>query len=131
MTPNESSSILVGSGHFAIGFVLGFMIMFVLIKARSENIKIQLYSPFLPIIFGLWAALPYFWLDSAQQLSAWLNLFILYPVFHHNEMVVAIFGKLNLVALICGVLYSYIIIRYIRLVKYCRTYGWKEGVENA
>jgi len=130
MTP-DSQPFLVGSGHFGIGFVLGYILMFMLLKTKSTHLKVQLFAPFIPFILGFWAAIPYLWTDSSIILSSWLHIFLLYPFFHHNELFILLFGKLNLVALICATLYGIIILRYIRLVKYCRAYGWPEGSADA
>jgi hypothetical protein len=117
---------LVGSGHFAFGFSLGFLIMLATNKIYHKSINVQMYSPFLPFIIGIWAAIPYLFIYTRELDSFWINIFILYSFIHHNEMLITIFGRLYLVTLICGLMYIYMLIRYISLVKYCRRYGWNK-----
>lgn len=122
---------LLGSGHFAIGFCLGFIVMLFLNKYYHTKIKIQIYAPFIPFILGIWSALPYLFISNAEIPNSWLNIFTLYTYVHQNELFIRLFGKLHLIALICGSMYLYILLRYISLIKYCRRYGWqndkKEG----
>jgi len=120
---------LVGSGHFAFGFTIGFLLMLILNRHYSKNIQVQIYSPFLPFIIGIYAALPYLFINSIETGGdSWNNIFVFYNVVHHHDLMIKIFGRLNLVAVICGSMYLYILFRYIALVKYCRRYGWKKGI---
>ncbi len=125
------NNILVGSGHFAIGFVVGFIIMLLLQVKYSRNIYVQMYTPFIPFITGLWAAIPYLFISEYNGGEYWLNIFFLFNYFHYNELSIKVFGSLNFVAMICGSMYIYILLRYIALVKYCRRYGWYKSNQNA
>ena len=118
---------LVGSGHFAVGFTLGFIIMLIVQQKDRTNLNVQLYFPLLPFALGIWASLPYLFLSDTNSNTTWFNIFILFDLIHHNEMVIRIFGRLNFIVVICGLMYTYILLRYIRLVKYCRRYGWSKG----
>jgi hypothetical protein len=122
---------LVGSGHFAIGFLIGFVIMLLLQVSYSRNIYVQMYTPFIPFLAGLWSSIPYFFISEHEISIPWLNVFFLFNYFHYNELVIKIFGRISTVALVCGSMYIYIILRYIALVKYSRRYGWKKGRNNA
>ena len=122
---------LVGSGHFAIGFCLGFIMMYGLNKKYKTFLKVQMYSSFIPFIVGVWAALPYLFVDEKLSKAAILNLFVFYDYLHQHTVAIALFGRLHLVVLICGSMYLYILLRSIRLVKYCRRYGWTEGNRHA
>jgi len=119
-------SYLAGSGHFAFGFSLGFFIMLAANIIYNKSINVQMYSPFLPFIIGMWAAIPYLFSYTRELDSFWTNIFIFYNFIHHNKLLITIFGKLYLVALICGLMYCYILVKYISLVKYCRRYGWNK-----
>jgi len=115
---------LTGAGHFGIGFTLGFLIMLLLYKVKKHNLKVQLYAAFIPFITGFIASLPYLFLD-AESSFLWLNLFLFYDFLHFNEVAISLFGSLHLVTFICGLMYLYILMRYIALVKHCRRYGWR------
>ena len=130
------NSYLVGSGHFTVGFSIGFLVMFFVNKKYHDSLNVQMYSSFIPFVVGIWAALPYLFIgklaaDSSTLDLAWLNIFIFFDLIHHNELVITIFGRLHLVVIICGTMYGYILLRYIRLVKYCQAYGWPTGDDNA
>lgn len=118
---------LTGAGHFGFGFSVGFILMLVLQAYKKHSLNVQIYAPFAPIFIGLFAALPYFWLGGAEQcdLAVSYNIFLLYGKVHCSNFMHIIFGGLNKVAIITGLMYVYIIIRYIALVKHCRRYGWR------
>jgi hypothetical protein len=122
---------LTGSGHFAIGFSLGFLLMIHLTKRYDQKINVQLYAPFIPFILGIFVSFPYLFLSSNNMDTAWLNIFIFFNFLHHNDIAIMIFGRLYLVTIICGSMYVYILLRYIALIKYCRRYKWNEGSNNA
>ena len=122
---------LEGSGHFAVGFCFGFLLMFFLVKKYHTYINVQMYTPFIPFIFGIWASLPYVFINELKEGQIWLNIFLFFNFMHHNELIIKIFGRIILVALICGSLYLYILLHYINLVKYCRRYGWHKEDSNA
>jgi hypothetical protein len=115
---------LKGSGHFAIGFTLGFFIVLVLLKIYKTNLTVQLYVPFLPFILGFWAVIPMVFFSDGLERSVWLNIFILFDFASDNSLFKLLFGRLHLVAISCGGMYGYLLLRYIALVKYCRRYGW-------
>jgi hypothetical protein len=104
--------------------------MVILMKIYKRRLNVQLYAPFLPFIIGLYSALPYFFL-SEEKINTWINLFLLYEIIHTNNVVITLFGRLSFVAIICGAMYLYILLRYIELVKHCRRYGWNGGYKNA
>lgn len=118
---------LTGAGHFGIGFSLGFLIMILLYKVKKNNLAVQLYAAFIPFIIGFIASLPYLFLDVKSS-EPWLNFFLFYDFLHFNELAITFFGRLHLVTLLCGLMYLYILIRYIALVKHCRRFGWRKGV---
>lgn len=122
---------LTGSGHFAIGFCIGFIVMLILLRQYKESINIQIYSPFIPFLFGIYSSIPYLFITESSSNIPWLNLFLFFHYLHHNPLVIKVFGQMYLVVVLCGAMYGYIILRYIRLVKYCRRYGWSYGVNNA
>ena len=122
---------LAGSGHFGFGFMLGFIVMLVLFKLKPTQLSIQLYAPFSPFALGTWATLPYIWTTNDATLHERLNIFVLYPLIHQSEIAITVLGRPNWAALICATLYIFILLRYIRLVKYCKKYGWLEGSQNA
>ncbi len=121
---------LKGSGHFAVGFAVGFIIMLIVQLKYKHSLNVQMYAPFLPFILGIWSMLPYFFL-SPHYSASWLNIFVFYDLVHSNEYLAVLFGRIVYVAGFCGMLYSVIVIRYIRLVKHCRRYGWHNGAKHA
>lgn len=126
----EYQSYLVGSGHFAFGFILGYIWMLYLVQIKPDSLRTRLYSPYLPIVLGIWAALTYFFYQDATHLPYWLNIFVIYPLIHHDELFIILLGRPNWVVLICGILYTSVLWRYIRLAKHVRKYGWS-GEKNA
>lgn len=120
---------LKGSGHFAFAFFIGFLVMLAMQFSAKKSLKIQVYSPFIPFILGVWAALPYFVFGKTFS-APWLNIFFFYDLIHFNEILAKVFGRTAVVALFCGGLYTYIVLKYISLVKHCRKYGWR-GASNA
>ncbi len=119
---------LVGSGHFSVGFIIGFLIMLVVLNKNSTHLNTQLYFPFFPFILGIWSSLPYLFLSDTTTNPGWFNIFLFFNLIHQNELIIKIFGKLNFVVIICGSIYTYILFHYIVLVKYCRRNGWINGV---
>jgi len=122
--------VLVGSGHFGVGFTLGFIIWRIAGRQYKNSLKVQLYAPFIPFILGLYAAIPYFFLNN-QDNSTWWNIFLFYNFIHQDSFFITIYGRIHWVALICGILYCSILYHYIELVKYCRRYGWNKGTHHA
>jgi len=120
------SNYLTGAGHFGIGFTLGFLIMILLYKVKKHNLAVQLHAAFVPFITGFIASLPYLFLEVRSS-DPWLNFFLFYDLLHFNELAINLFGSLHLVTLLCGLMYLYILIRYIALVKHCRRYGWRRA----
>ena len=118
---------LIGAGHFAIGFIAGYIWMYYLFNTYPDKLRVQLYAPFLPMIMGIWAAIPYPFFIGAEQLPSWLYLFAFYPFFHHDELFIILLGRPAFVAVVCGILYLFILRRYIRLAKHTRRYGWLEN----
>lgn len=130
----DTQPYLVGSGHFAFGFIIGYVWMKVQQTARQESLNAQLYLPFVPICAGIWAAMPYIFFPSSVELPFWLNIFFLYQWAHHDQLLIILLGRPNWVVLICGGLYVLILLRYIRLCHYCRRHGWpnaNQGEPNA
>ena len=118
---------LIGAGHFAIGFIAGYILMHYLFNQYPEKLRVQLYAPFIPMVMGIWAAIPYPFYIGVEQLPIWLHLFVFYPFFHHDELFIILLGRPAFVAVVCGVLYLFILLRYIRLAKHTRRYGWSEA----
>jgi hypothetical protein len=116
---------LTGAGHFGFGFLVGTMIFVLLICAFKRNYFLQVYSPFLPFILGLIAILPYSLLYKEQcELPVLLNVFVFYSWVHCHSLVVSFLAHLHLVVLICALIYGFIILRYIFLVRKVRRFGW-------
>ena len=119
---------LIGAGHFAIGFIAGYILMHYLFNQYPEKLRVQLYAPFIPMVMGIWAAIPYPFYIGVEQLPIWLHLFVFYPFFHHDELFIILLGRPAFVAMACGVLYLFILRRYIKLAKHTRKYGWLSTV---
>jgi len=116
---------LTGAGHFGFGFVVGSIVMLLLIFLKKKSLFVNLYAPFLPFLLGMLAAVPYMFLDpSLCQPASIYNVFILYSLIHCSSLLDVFLGSLNLVAIVCGIIYCFIILRYILLVKHVRRYGW-------
>lgn len=122
---------LVGSGHFGFGFILGFILWRVATPGYKKSLNFQLYFPFIPFITGIYAALPYLIVNHSSDFSNWWNIFLFYKIIHNNQSVINILGQIHWVALICGLLYAFILYHYIELVKFCRRYGWNKGISDA
>ena len=117
---------LVGSGHFAFGFIIGFVMMLLGFRLKNNSLNAQLYLPFFPFILGILAALPYLVLESETATPGWSNLFLGYAWLHTQEWAIKFLGRPNWVALICGSLYGLILLRYIWLAKKVRREGWPQ-----
>ncbi len=124
----DNNSLIV-AGHFAVGFIFGYIGMNYLFKAYPDKLNVQLYAPFLPFILGLWAAIPHPFVSGSQDLPAWLHLFVFYPFIHHDELFIILLGRSAFVAVLCGTLYIFIIYRYIKLAKITRKYGWSDRAQ--
>lgn len=122
---------LVGAGHFAVGFIIGYVWMRYLISRHAAKLNIQLYGPFLPMIVGIWAALPYPFFMAHAELPNWLHLFVFFPFFHTDELFIILLGRPAFVAVVCGLLYVTILYHYIGLAKHTRKYGWDEEASDA
>ncbi len=118
--------VLTGAGHFGFGFLCGSIVMAALQRLYSKKLFVQLYAPFIPFVLGLIAAAPYALLGDPAicNLPIWSNIFLLYNSIHCHPFVVSVLGGLNKVAIICGSVYVYIVLRYISLVRHCRSHGW-------
>jgi len=108
-----------------IGFVSGYLLLQALLLIRGDHFKLSVYAPLLPFAFGVWFGLPYlFELGGAGELESLIgpvvNVFGAYGWLHHQALVVAYLTGLNTVALICGFIYLFIILHYIRLIKKIR-----------
>lgn len=120
---------LTGAGHFGFGFLVGTCLLLVLLVLRRRQLSVQLYAPFLPFFCGFFSVIPYvLFFQKTCLMPAWSNVFFLYSWVHCQSVVVNFLGNIHVVGLICGVVYSLIILRYISLVKHLRRYGWKGGV---
>ena len=122
---------LSGSGHFAFGFLVGYLLLLIFRKKYHDSLNIHLYLPFLPLVFGVWAALPYIWAPSTTNLPTWLNIFFFYPMIHLNEYLITYLGRPAFVALVCGSLYGLILLHYIRLAKYYSPLKTSRGKRSA
>ncbi len=125
----EIERYLVGAGHFGVGFVLGFVWMHQLFAKYRPNLNVQLYAPFLPMIVGIWAAIPYPFFMAQAELPIWLHLFVFFPFLHTDELFIILLGRPAFVALLCGALYITILYHYIKLAKSTRRYGWQADKE--
>ena len=121
----EGQVFLTGASHFSFGFIVGAIVMVVLCRVKKTNLNVQLYSPFSPFIFGALAALPYAFLEqNVCDYSLFLNVFFFYPAIHCSHLMISLLGGLNVVAITCGLIYCFILLRYIFLVKHIRRHGW-------
>lgn len=127
----ELDRYLVGAGHFAVGFIIGYVWMRSLLNKHANKLNVQLYAPFLPMVVGIWAALPYPFYMAQPDLPIWLHLFVFFPFFHTDELFIILLGRPAFVAIVCGLLYITILYRYIRLAKHTRKYGWAQEAEDA
>ena len=91
---------------------------------HPDKLNVQLYAPFLPMVIGIWAALPYPFFMAQPELPIWLHLFVFFPFFHTDELFIILLGRPSFVAVVCGILYITILYRYIRLAKFTRKHGW-------
>ncbi|WP_372770752.1 hypothetical protein [Pseudoalteromonas sp.] len=115
---------LKGSGHFAFGYFFGFLFFIILRKKYNRLLNVQLYSPFLPFVLGCWGVIPYL-LFNSSNVAPWMNIFMLYEVIHFNEFLSKIFNRIAYVAIVCAIMFAFIVLHYISLVKYCRRNGGK------
>lgn len=125
---------LTGAGHFGFGFIIGAVFWLLFIPLKRKSLFIQMYSPFLPFLFGFVAAAPYaFTYPKTCEISFLFNVFVLYSWVHCQSLAITFLGNLHLVVVICGFVYCLIVLRYISLVKRVRRHGWnqKGGRRNA
>jgi hypothetical protein len=116
---------LTGAGHFGFGFVSGTFVFLLVILVFKKRFFIQLYAPFIPFVFGGVAALPYTFLyQKTCNITELANFFFFYSWVHCQSIIIAMLGNLHFVVLICACIYTFIIWRYIALVKRVRRYGW-------
>ncbi len=116
---------LTGAGHFGFGFIGGTIAFLLLIMSFRKNLFVQLYAPFVPFLCGLLAALPYvFVYQKTCEQPLWTNIFFFYSFAHCHDFLVSWLANLHFVGLVCGVIYGFIIIRYIWLVRRVRRGGW-------
>jgi hypothetical protein len=99
-----------------------------MINDYPNRLKVQLYTPYLPFLTGLWAVIPYPYFIGMDELPVWLNIFLLYPVVHFDALAILLLGRPAFAALACGVVYSFILYRYVKLAKQTREFGWSEDV---
>lgn len=116
---------LTGAGHFGVGFLFGTMIALILMVLFRKRLSVQLYSPFIPFLLGVWAAIPYtLHYSKTCDFSVIYYLFVFYPMVHCHSGIAAVLSNLYLVALICGFIYVFFLWRYIGLAKKVRRRGW-------
>lgn len=116
---------LTGAGHFGFGFIVGSLLFILLVMSLRKSFFIQVYTPFLPFLLGLMAIVPYSFLPQQTcSLPLVANAFLFYSWAHCHAGIIQLLGNLHLVVLVCGVIYCFIVLRYISLVKRVRRYGW-------
>jgi len=126
----EEQVYLTGASHFAFGFIFGSIVMVVFFKLKRSSLWVQLYMPFLPFLLGLIAAIPYIFLEPANcVVPAFYNVFFFYSALHCDYLADIVLGSLHLVTILCGLIYCFILLRYILLVKYIRRHGWNKGAK--
>jgi len=108
-----------------IGFVIGYLVFRLLLFIRSENQKVTVYAPLIPFGIGGFFSLPYLVeLGGMGELQDYIgqavNLFGAYGWLHHNDFAITYLTSLNIVAVVCGVLYLLIVRHYIALIKSLR-----------
>ncbi len=111
---------LKGSGHFSIGFMIGFL-FFLIIHNIWKKKNIAVWGPFIPFLFGIIASFPYLFVlfgEENRHLSGQLsNLFLFYDFFHHNEFAILVMNKFAVSIFSIAILYCALIIYYIRAIK--------------
>ncbi len=112
--------VLKGSGHFAIGFMLGYFVFFILQKTKKDNWQIRIWGPFSPFIFGVLASFPYAlqlvgWLDL-DSMNWKLNFCVFYNILHYNKSIIAIFNNFIISLFSIAFIYFLLINHYIRLI---------------
>jgi len=126
----EEQFYLTGASHFGFGFIIGAVLMVCLLKFKRSSLSVQLYMPFLPFLLGSVAALPYAFLEQAScVVPVFYNIFFFYSAIHCSQMVIIVLGGLHIVTILCGLIYCFILLRYIFLVKHIRRYGWNKGAK--
>ena len=117
----EAVETLKGSGHFAVGFMVGYLLFLSMIPFVRSS-KTALYIPLIPFVIGFIAVFPYL-LALAGIFATPIvqsDLFFFYDSLNRNQEVIAIFNDLNRVALGVALLYVGIIYYYIRMIKRLR-----------
>jgi len=117
--------VIQGSTHFMIGFVIGFLLMKPLLIVRTGHHKVAVYGPLVPFGTGLFFSFPYLfelWGKGELQdyIGSAVNLFGAYGWLHHNPFVATYLASLNVVAVVCGVIYLLIVRHYIHLIRALR-----------
>jgi hypothetical protein len=95
-------------------------------KRRSDTDALGLYGPFIPLVLGCFATVPYLLFEIGiiphdMALSTGFNFFMFYGILSHSEVVVSVFRDFEHNITLDGALYLYLIFYYIRLVKRTRT----------
>lgn len=114
--------ILKGSGHFAIGFIIGYFVFITIKRLFNKNWNIKIWGPLLPLILGGYASFPYFLEVNGesvgQKVIDWkMNVFLFYNFFHFNKYLIFIFNKFYISILGVSFFYCLLIIHYIKLIK--------------
>ena len=114
----ENLGVLKGSGHFAVGFLVGYLLFLLMIPFVRYS-KAALYIPLIPFVLGGIAAFPYLFSLAGIFVSSIVesDLFFFYESLNRNREIIAIFNDLNRVVLGVALLYAGIIYYYIRLIK--------------
>jgi len=117
--------VIQGSTHFMVGFVVGFVLMKLLLIAFRGNYKVAVYGPLIPFGTGLFFSAPYLFelwegCELQNHIGQAVNLFGAYGWLHHNPFVATYLASLNVVAVVCGVIYLLIVRHYIHLIRALR-----------
>lgn len=117
----ETIELLKGSGHFTVGFMAGYL-LFLLMILLAREVRVRLYIPLIPFVFGAVAAFPYLLslINVAASPVVESDIFFFYSSLNSNLVAIHLFNDLNRVALVVALLYAGIIFYYIRLIKKMR-----------
>ena len=114
--------VLKGSGHFAVGFLIGYLVFWIVLRIKPGNWNLKIWGPFLPHAFGTIAAFPYSleligYLSFTEDSSWGWNLFLFYKVLHGHRFFIAIFNSFLISMATIAFIYLRLVLYYINLIK--------------
>ncbi len=126
----DTLSSLRGSGHFALWFLIGYMIFVAWRQIRRCNDWMRIWGPFLPFIFGTIAVIPYLLqviggVTRETALTAPFLFFFLYPITEQSVWVQHKFGSFHLNVILVGLAYLHLVHHYIDLIRHLARFSTK------